>query len=255
MSAIGTKLRPRIRSAFRRVGYEVHRLPTEPPSIAREPSTNTQMPQARQIIEQVSPAVVIDVGANSGEYAFDLREKGFAGEIVSFEPLPDAHAELVERAASDPLWIAAPRMALGDRPGTTEINVAGNSYSSSMLEMLALHASEAPGSAYVDKARCEVSRLDDALDRLGVTVTDAFLKIDTQGYEHQVLLGATRTLARCVAVQIEISLVPLYAGAVPTWKTIALLGEAGFDLAYTAPVFQAEDGRMLQIDGTFVRRD
>lgn len=255
MSAIGAKLRPRIRQAFRRVGYEVHRLPAERQPIARESTTNVQVPQGRRILEQLAPTVVLDVGANSGDYACDLRENGFAGEIVSFEPLPDAHAELAQRASDDPLWIAAPRMALGDRPGTTEINVAGNSYSSSMLEMLDLHASEAPGSAYVDKTRCEVATLDDALDRLGITAADAFLKIDTQGFEHQVLLGATRTLARCLAVQVEISLVPLYEGVVPTWRTIALLGEAGFDLAYTAPVFQASDGRMLQIDGTFVRRD
>lgn len=255
MSAIGAKLRPRIRSVIRRLGYEVHRLPAEPHTDAEEPVSDAPVSQGRMILEQVAPAVVLDVGANSGEYASDLREIGFTGEIVSFEPLPVAHAELARRAADDPLWIAAPRMALGDRAGVTEINVAGNSYSSSMLEMLDLHASEAPGSEYIDKASCEVARLDDALDRLDVAATDAFLKIDTQGYEHQVLLGASQTLANCLAVQIEISLTPLYANVVPTWKTIALLGEAGFDLAYTAPVFQAMDGRMLQIDGTFVRRD
>lgn len=255
MSVIGTKLRPRIRRAFRRLGYEVHRLPAQEQSSIKAPTNEVLVPQGERILEEVDPAVVLDVGANSGEYALDLRKIGFSGEIISFEPLPDAHAELLERAAEDPKWIAAPRMALGDQPGKTEINVAGNSYSSSMLEMLDLHASEAPGSEYVDKATCEVARLDDALERIGVGASNAFLKIDTQGFEHQVLLGAQQTLANCLAVQIEISLTPLYAGVVPTWKTIALLGEAGFDLAYTAPVFQSSDGRMLQIDGTFVRRD
>src|SRR6185437_13227556 len=86
---------------------------------------------------------VLDVGANVGQYGSALRSSGFDGRIVSCEPLPDAHAALSRRCASDPMWTALPT-AVGAEPGTVSINVSANSYSSSVLPMLAAHLDAAP---------------------------------------------------------------------------------------------------------------
>ena len=80
---------------------------------------------------------VYDVGANDGQFGTYLREGGYAGPIVSFEPLEEAHRTLAERARSDPAWTVAPRGAVGGESGVLNMQVAGNSTSSSLLPLRA----------------------------------------------------------------------------------------------------------------------
>src|SRR5262249_33864129 len=67
--------------------------------------------------------LVLDIGANTGQWAGDLRWEGYAGDMISFEPLGDAHRQLIKNARHDPRWSVAPRMALGDRSADVEMNV------------------------------------------------------------------------------------------------------------------------------------
>lgn len=83
--------------------------------------------------------VVLDVGANVGQFALSVRKAGYRGRTISFEPLSDAHARLLIRAQRDRLWTVASRCALGSRSGKVQINIAGNSESSSILNMLERH--------------------------------------------------------------------------------------------------------------------
>ena len=94
---------------------------------------------------------------NTGQFVQDLRASGYHGHIISFEPLSDAHATLVATAAADPLWDVVERCAAGASDGSAEINIAGNSYSSSLLPMLDLHRKAAPGSAYKGTETCRVN--------------------------------------------------------------------------------------------------
>jgi FkbM family methyltransferase len=198
--------------------------------------------------------VVIDVGANDGGYGRFLREGGFAGDIVSFEPLAAAHAALTAAAARDERWHVAPRMALGAEAGEAEIHVAGNSASSSLLPMHDLHAGAAPESRYVGVERVAVQ----ALDALAHPVIDGarrpLLKIDTQGFEMPVLRGAKAVLARATGVQLELSVAPLYEGQALYAEVMAFLDELGFELWSVMPGFvDPRSGRMLQFDGVFFR--
>ena len=88
--------------------------------------------------------VILDVGANTGQFAKNLRASGYHGHIISFEPLSSAHAILASAATSDSLWDVAERCAVGASDSWTTINIAGNSYSSSLLPMLDLHREAAP---------------------------------------------------------------------------------------------------------------
>ena len=104
--------------------------------------------------------LVLDVGANVGQFASEIRQNGFAGQIVSFEPLGDAYAELQQACAHDSMWDAYPRCALGDHEGEVEINVAANSESSSILPMLELHRNAAPQSVYKGVEKVVLNTLD-----------------------------------------------------------------------------------------------
>ena len=179
-------IRTWIRRQIRSLGWDLHRF---------SPYQDAAY-QLHQSIQRVGADLIFDIGANSGQFGRDLRAAGFQGTIVSFEPLSVAHQLLAVNAARDPNWRVHPRGAIGDFDGEIEINIAGNSFSSSILPMLDSHATAAAGSAYVGAERAPISRLDSvASTYLGSARRHRYIvKIDTQGFEWQVFDGAAETL-------------------------------------------------------------
>jgi FkbM family methyltransferase len=201
-------------------------------------------------------SVVFDVGANAGQYAAGLRAQGYAGRMVSFEPLPDAHEALQRRAAGDPGWTVHPRVALGASRGEVDLHVAGNSYSSSILPMLDAHVAALPESRYVGTTRTPMETLDSVAAQYFGADDRAYLKIDTQGYESNVLRGAEECVQRFLGVQLELSLVPLYEGQALYDEQLAYFAHRGFVLWDVEPVFHDEHtGRCLQLDAVFIRAE
>jgi FkbM family methyltransferase len=198
--------------------------------------------------------LLIDVGANVGQFATLCRAHGYRGSILSFEPSSAAHRELLKTAAVDPLWTVADRMALGAVSGEVEINIAANSLSSSILPMLDTHLSAAPQSQYIQRERVILRRLDDMLPE-DAESCKIFLKLDVQGFEPQVLSGAAHTLSRTSAVQLEMSLLPLYEGELLLSQMSAAMNARGFELWDIEPSFRdTTTGRLLQVDGIFTRQ-
>lgn len=224
-------------------GIDVHRyVPTE-----STPSLNSSF-------RKFEIDLVLDVGANQGQFASEIRRAGYAGEIVSFEPLSDAHSKLLQASVDDTKWHVCSRCALGDRDGEIEINVAENSLSSSVLIMLAAHRKAAPDSEYKGREKVQLNTIDSVATQYLQNSKAPFLKIDTQGFEWQVLDGARATLPSLRGILVELSLVPLYEGQCLWKEMIGRLEEEGFVLWAFEPVFSdPQDGRTLQIDGVFYR--
>lgn len=198
--------------------------------------------------------LVLDVGANDGGYGRALRRGGYAGDIVSFEPLTDAYERLKQLAAIDARWYVAPRMAIGSKRGECRINIAGNSRSSSILSMDERHMLAAPDSKYVGSEIVTICPLDEFRHEVVEQARTPFLKIDTQGFEMPVLEGATGLLGRVVGVQLELSLTKLYEGQVLYEDIIRWLCDHGFVLWNVIPGFvDPDNGRLLQMDGIFFR--
>lgn len=200
---------------------------------------------------------VLDVGANSGQYAAGLREADYRGRITSFEPLAEPFALLEHRASKDPLW-ACRRCAIGDTEGTISINVAGNAgESSSVLPMLKSHQDAYPPANYVSTEEVPIGRLDSVAAEIVSSTDVVFLKIDVQGFEKHVLAGAQKTLEdRCVGMQLELSFIPLYEGGMLIREALDIAYSMGFTLTGLVPCFtDTRSGRMLQADGIFFRED
>ncbi len=211
---------------------------------------------ARQLVkgfEAFGIDLVFDVGANAGQFAQQIRAAGFKGRVVSFEPLSDAHRRLTEAAARDTMWSVHERCALGAEAGSATLNIAGNSVSSSLLTMTATHSAAAPGSAYVAQETTPVTTLDAVAPRYLADSRSPFLKIDTQGFEWEVLSGAARTLPAIRGVLCELSLVTLYSGQHLWRETIDRLESDGFTLWGLQPGFMDQHGRNLQTDAIFFR--
>jgi FkbM family methyltransferase len=238
-------LKSHLKSAARRMGFEVQRFHP-----GRSPAAQMSAMLAFHKIN-----LIFDVGANVGQYGAELRGHiGYRGRIVSFEPMKTAHSALVKLAAADRLWDAAPRAAIGAKNGKTMINISGNSVSSSILPMLHSHTDAAPQSRYCAREEVPLVTLDSMAGKYLGDDSVAFLKIDTQGYECEVLRGATETLPRVVGMQMELSLVPLYEGQVLMPGMLRKVAGLGFELWGLSPAFAApETGRMLQVDATFFR--
>ena len=235
----------RLRSLLRRAGFDVRRY---------HPSSS-QHCAVQLLLRRLQIDLVLDVGANTGQTGEELFGSGFTGRVVSFEPLAAAHAELVRKAALQPRWTAHPRAAVGAAPGEVTINVAANSVSSSVLPMLQSHLDAAAGSETVGSEAVSVIRLDDVAAGYLQGSKAAMLKIDTQGFEWEVLDGAVQTLGKVAAVQLELSLVPLYGGQ-RLWRDyVDRMERLDFQLYFAYPAFtDTHTGQTLQWDAMFVRK-
>jgi FkbM family methyltransferase len=196
---------------------------------------------------------VLDVGANAGFFGDAVRSQGYEGRIVSFEPLAEAFAELEQRVQDDPLWEAR-RLALSDHDGEGDLQVAGNSWSSSLLAMESRHVASAPASAIVRSERVSLAQLDTIWDEVRRDDRAAYLKLDVQGAELDVLRGADHALRDVEVVEAELSVVELYAGQPLLPDVVAFLEPHGFALVQLEPEFtDPQTGAILQLNGIFVR--
>lgn len=238
------KILSKMNQMARSIGYEVVRYDAGHSSAARLYS----------LLKDQGIDAILDVGANNGAYGRELRQGGYHGKVLSFEPLTQAHGNLKNIAASDSNWFIADRMALGDESGEVEINISENLVSSSILDMNSRHEQSAQESRYTAKEKTPLNRLDQVdLSALG-DVKKLFLKIDTQGFEMPVLKGAEGILENIHGIQVELSLVELYDGQMLYRDIIEWLAERGFHLWNMIPGFSdPESGQMLQMDGVFFR--
>jgi FkbM family methyltransferase len=229
----------RINNVLAGRGYELRRHPAA---------------RRQQLLVAHNVDLVLDVGAATGAYGTELRAFGYRGLIVSFEPLNGAYAALRDAQRGDNRWRAV-QTALGNEEGEIEINIAGNSDSSSMLPMLEATRKAAPHASYVGVQKVRVCRLDDVSAEYIGAATHPFLKMDTQGYEKQVLEGATMTIPKLVGIQIELSFIPLYEGSMLADEAIGHLYAQGFAIEGIEPGFRNPwTGQLLQADGLFVRQ-
>jgi FkbM family methyltransferase len=185
-----------------------------------------------------------------------MRELGYRNKIISFEPLKSAFEELKNASFKDNNWIVN-NYAIGNKDINGVINVAGNSYSSSILNMLPMHLNSAPKSKYIAQEEIEIKKLDSIFNSFCNKEDRVMIKIDTQGYEKNVIDGANETLSNIKIIQLEMSLVPLYENEMLFIDMINFLDKKGFRL------FSLEDGdgfsdpttgQLLQIDGIFVKK-
>lgn len=235
-----------VKSFFKQLGFDVKRY-----SIAQN-----QTARLLKIISDNNINLIFDVGANEGQFGAELRELGYLGEIVSFEPLLDAYGKLCAAAQNDKLWMIAPRSAIGEQDGDIEINIAGNSASSSILQMLDSHIDAAPTTANIGVEIVPIRKLDSISSEYLKKKSNLFVKIDTQGYEDKVLNGGVHTMSQAKVIQLELSLVELYSGQKLIVEMIEKIKSMGFELWGLEPAFiDSNTGRMLQVDAIFCKLD
>jgi len=194
---------------------------------------------------------VFDVGANAGQYAQMLRERvGYKGPIISYEPIPEFAALLRVAARSDPAWFIE-ELALGDAEGTASFNVYAQDQFSSLHAFSVAGTEQFPGESQLER-RVEVRTAtlagEIAKYRARMGFHQAFLKMDTQGHDLAVAVGAGEELKTFVGLQSELAMVRLYASS-PTYREVLdYYASHGFTLSAFVPNNYGFFPRLLEMD-------
>ena len=227
--------------------------------IHRHPSSDSFQGHLMRLFRQQDINCVLDVGANSGQYAQILRAWGYRGDIVSFEPVPEVFAALQKTMAGDARWRGYP-WALGEADDELEIHVAkGDARASSFLTF----NEEGPERWGDDhrvarSTRVPVRRLDGVLDEVTSHVPSRrlYLKLDTQGFDLRVVAGAGARMAEMRALQTEIAQQHYYEGMVQFGEALDRFRNLGYSITGMYPIARKLDGlQIIEFDCVMVRTD
>ncbi len=230
-------MRKRVKAFLRTRGYSIGR----------------RSPDILDFLQSRDVSLVIDVGANVGQFALSLRELGYRGKIVSLEPVRHIFDKLEGTAARDPLWTTL-NLALGSAEGSAEIHVSDDSRFSSFLTQTKEARLFDPRSRVTQREVVSVKRLEDILKDW--PEERVFLKLDVQGFERDVLEGGAGSLERIVGLMVELPIKHLYEDTWSIHEALAYLQERRFSLAQATPTNYdaADQASMLEMDCVF-RRD
>jgi len=200
---------------------------------------------------------VIDVGGNRGHFAQRVRELGFTGRIVSFEPSPTTLPVIRAAAERDPGWTVRP-VALSSEPGQAELHLHKEPQLDSMLEALPGLAGQLPIMTDEGTVTVTVSTLAAELPAIvaGIAEPRILLKSDTQGYDARVIRGAgpDGLPPAIAAVLVELAPQHLYSGQPEMTTVLGLIMSGGFSPVAFEPFFYAPDGlRIVELDALFMR--
>lgn len=229
-----------VRRAARAIGYDFRKI------------VEFNAPSLVDFLSSRGIDLVLDVGANVGQFASGIRAKGYTGDIVSFEPIASEFRELKEKARSDRRWDVR-NLALGEKSGYATINVSERSVFSSLLPQTSAARNADEFSAVTRSEQVDVARLDEIFDSF--RDRNVFLKIDTQGYERPVLEGAARILTYLKGIRLELPIVHLYQRTWHLDEAIGYMRARRFFLSQITPVgFHWEDrASLLEVDCVFRR--
>lgn len=198
--------------------------------------------------------LVLDVGANAGQFGQSLRNAGFDGEILSFEPVRAVFDKLQQSAQGDEKWQAR-NLALGAAAGRATINVSEDTVFSSILPQTAVAQEFDPAAVVKRTEEIEVATLDDIFQPF--QRRNAFLKIDTQGFERQVLDGGVASLAVIKGVQLELPILHLYANTWSLSEALEYMRQRNFVVSQMRPTnfLKADPVSLVEVDCIFRRDD
>ncbi|KGA94321.1 FkbM family methyltransferase [Leptospirillum ferriphilum] len=210
----------------------------------------------RDLLTQIRCDCVLDVGANKGQYARFLRTHvRYGGPIFSFEPVRALYEILLDQSQKDPLWKVFP-FALGAKTGEKNLHIMAGETMNSFLPPLST------GIAFLDEinipVRSEavsVRTVDDFLKTKEMSgFSSIFLKMDTQGFDGEVLKGASCSLPRIAALQSEVSCIPIYENMTDWLTSLKHFDQQGFSVTGMFPVNRTEDLKVIEFDCLAINR-
>jgi FkbM family methyltransferase len=232
-----------IRSFIKALGYEVIKS-------KRSPNFESHL---KNILQQSQFDVVLDVGANKGQFAHAVRKAGFAGQILSFEPVASTFATLQQQSQSDSMWKVF-QLALGEVKEQKKINVFDASDFSSLLKPSEFGKETFDQLKTMREELIEINTLDNFLLENGLSqYKKILLKMDTQGFDLSVFRGAKETLGCICAIVSEVSFAPIYDGMPNYHAALSEYESHGFAITGLFPVTRKSNQAIIEMDCVMVK--
>ncbi len=232
-----------IRSLIKALGYEVIKS-------KRSPNFESHL---KNILEQGQFDVVLDVGANKGQFAQAVRKAGFTGQILSFEPVASTFASLQKQSQADSMWKVF-QLALGEVKEQKKINVFDASDFSSLLKPSEFGKETFDQLKTMREELIEINTLDNFLLENGLSqYKKIMLKMDTQGFDLSVFRGAKKTLGCICAMVSEVSFAPIYDGMPNYHAALAEYESHGFAITGLFPVTRKSNQAIIEMDCVMVK--
>ncbi len=206
-------------------------------------------------LKNFSIRTIIDVGANTGQFAKMISDFFPEANIYSFEPLLAPFKELKSWADSQNGRVKVFNIAVGDKEGEIEVfNHLDHSASSSILKTTNICEKLYPFTEKQNTIKVKLTTLDKAIDPLSNELTsDILIKLDVQGYEDRVIRGGVETFDKAKACIVEVSLDQLYENQATFREIVLLLNKLRFRYVGNLSQIYANDGHVISIDAVFVR--
>lgn len=200
--------------------------------------------------QPIKPWVLVDVGANDGEFSSAAAQLVPLAGVHAFEPQPSCHTQLnhvLEKIPNSKLHA----VAVGDGPGEIDLLCTSNSKLSSVLrpDTSIAEGYEAGDFTVQQRITVPMVRLDDTIPA-GTNI--GLLKIDVQGFEIPVLAGAREILKSTQALLMEVNYVPHYEGGATFDKLHETVRSYGFQTFGISAPYGGPNGP-LWADAMFVR--
>tara|TARA_B100000579_G_C22724842_1_gene801223 strand:- start:18 stop:758 length:741 start_codon:yes stop_codon:yes gene_type:complete len=209
-----------------------------------------------QTLKNYDIDLVIDIGANEGQFAKKIIDYGFKNKIISFEPIKNVNKILRYNSKNHQNWIVSKSFGFGNLNQTQFINVSKNSVSSSILEINKKHLQAQPDARTIGKEKIRLITLNSYLNKYKFKNKKIFIKIDTQGYEKKIILGAKKVLNRVTGLMIEASISKVYKKETDYMAIINLMKKLGFYVWSIERGFtDKKTGQVLQLDIIFINKN
>lgn len=196
-------------------------------------------------------ATIVDVGANRGQFTLVALRFHSGAKITAFEPLPsagDCFAQIFRKNNG----VVLHRVALGSRSEDAVLNVAAQDDSSSLLPITDLQEAVFPGTGLSMLEPVKIERLDEVLS-LAEIPGPALMKVDVQGGDLDVLIGAGELLGAFDFICVEVSFLEFYSGQPMAGEVLRFMEESCFTLfGVYNPILDGR-GRSVQADFLFGR--
>ena len=195
---------------------------------------------------------ILDVGANKGQFALAAAWQYPGAKIYSFEPVPGTFRMLQQNVRKAPA-ITAFNYALGRSDGMIDFFSNAYSHASSALHVSALQQELVPRTGDTHRIQVVVKQMDHILKDIPLR-TPTLLKLDVQGFEKEVLMGAAESLKHIDYLLFEASFVAMYEGEPLFDEMHDYVKQMGFE--FIAPVSFLQSGKLqiLQMDLLYKRK-
>lgn len=207
---------------------------------------------SRLVNQDILPNTVIDVGGNLGQFTIASAKLFKDPLIFTFEPMPKC-AEKISQFSKKIKNLSVFPIAIGESPGQVSFQVNSHIQASSILPLASSHLSSFPDAKEIEVIEVEVKTLDSVLAEHEFK-SPVLLKIDTQGYEANVIRGASKTLKRVDYVLLEVSFKELFRGEMLFPEILKLMESNHFRFLRPISWFcDPASQEVLQMDALFCR--